>query len=287
VLLGYLKRERGGKALLGLIISAFFLILPAVLYAELPIPPIARVLDQSGTLSSTQIAELDQKLGNFEKQKGAQIAVLIVRSTQPESIEQYSIRVAEKWKLGRKGVDDGVLLLIAKEDRALKIEVGYGLEGALTDLISRRIGDQIITPQFRSGDFYGGVSAGVDALISVISGEALPAPKSDVGPKIGDSIFGLFALGMIAGSLLRQFFSKGVASLVSGLGLGLIAWAFYGLLVGMLFGIFFALLAYGALENYSGYYGGGGYSGGGSGSFGGGFSGGGGSFGGGGATSRW
>src|SRR5580704_5845370 len=145
--------------------------------ADVAVPPLSgRVVDQTGTLSSSDISSLTQTLKAFEARKGSQIAVLIVPTTQPEEIEQYSIRVAEAWKIGRKKIDDGAILLVAKNDRKLRIEVGYGLEGALTDVTSKRIIDEIITPKFRSGDFAGGISDGVDRIISVVDGEPLPAP---------------------------------------------------------------------------------------------------------------
>src|SRR3979490_1262216 len=140
-------------------------------------PPLTgRVVDQTGTLASGDIAALQQTLQNFEARKGSQVAVLIVPTTAPETIEQYSIRVAEAWEIGRKKIDDGAILVVAKNDRMLRIEVGYGLEGALTDATSKRIIDEIITPRFRSGDFAGGISAGVYRILGVIDGEKLPAP---------------------------------------------------------------------------------------------------------------
>src|SRR6202020_1983989 len=145
--------------------------------ADVAVPPLSgRVVDQTGTLSSSDVAALTQTLRDFEARKGSQIAVLIVPTTQPETIEQYSIRVAEAWKIGRKKIDDGALLVVAKNDRKLRIEVGYGLEGALNDITAKRIIDEIITPQFRNGDFAGGVAAGVDRIVGVINGESLPAP---------------------------------------------------------------------------------------------------------------
>src|SRR5882724_3999315 len=146
--------------------------------ADVAVPPlVGRLVDQTGTLSSDDVASLQQTLRDFEARKGSQIAVLIVPTTAPETIEQYSLRVAETWKIGRKKIDDGALLVVAKNDRKLRIEVGYGLEGALTDVTSKRIIDEIITPRFRSGDFSGGISAGVDRIIGVIDGEKLPAPQ--------------------------------------------------------------------------------------------------------------
>ena len=131
------------------------------------VPPVARVSDATGTLSIEQKQSLESTLTALEQRKGSQVAVLFVATTQPEAIEQYSIRVAEAWKIGRKKIDDGALLVIAKNDRHLRIEVGYGLEGALNDATSKRIIDEIITPRFRNGDFAGGVSAGIDRMIGM------------------------------------------------------------------------------------------------------------------------
>ena len=135
------------------------------------------MVDQTGTLAAGDIASLTQTLRDLETRKGSQIAVLIVPTTDGEAIEQFSLRVAEAWKIGRKKIDDGALLVIAKNDRRLRIEVGYGLEGALTDATTKRIIDEDITPKFKAGDFAGGVSAGVDRMIRVIDGEKLPEPE--------------------------------------------------------------------------------------------------------------
>src|SRR5580693_25483 len=146
--------------------------------ADVAVPPLTgRVVDQTATLSSGDIASLTQTLKDLQARKGSQIAVLIVPTTAPEAIEQYSIRVAEAWKIGRKKIDDGAILLVAKDDHKLRIEVGYGLEGALTDVTARRIIDEVITPKFRSGDFAGGISDGVDRIMAVVDGEPLPAPQ--------------------------------------------------------------------------------------------------------------
>src|ERR1700761_3063384 len=145
--------------------------------ADVAVPPLTgRVVDKTATLSSSDIATLDRTLKDFEARKGSQVAVLIVPTTQPETIEQYSLRVAEAWKIGRKKIDDGAILVVAKDDRKLRIEVGYGLEGALTDVTAKRIIDEVITPKFRSGDFAGGISDGVNRIIRIIDGEPLPAP---------------------------------------------------------------------------------------------------------------
>src|SRR5579859_8123992 len=137
--------------------------------ADVAVPPLSgRVVDQTGTLSAGDISSLTQTLRDLETRKGSQVAVLIVPTTAPETIEQYSIRVAEAWKIGRKKIDDGALLVVAKNDRKLRIEVGYGLEGALTDATASRIIDEIIVPKFRSGDFTGGIAAGIERIIAVI-----------------------------------------------------------------------------------------------------------------------
>jgi uncharacterized protein len=276
--------------------------------ADVAVPPLTgRVVDQTGTLSSSDIAALSQKLENFEARKGSQVAVLIVPTTAPETIEQYSIRVAEAWKIGRKKVDDGAILLVAKNDRKLRIEVGYGLEGALTDVTSQRIIDEIITPKFRNGDFAGGISAGVDRIIGVIDGEPLPAPKrqQDYGSSshIDDLfnpfvIFGIF----IAGGILRGIFGRLIGSVATGGVAGVVVWLVVGSIaisgIVAVIAFIFTLVAGSFVSgagNWSGGYGGSfpggrggsGWSSGGSSSDSGGFSGGGGSFGGGGASGSW
>src|SRR6266550_693038 len=146
--------------------------------ADVAVPPLSgRVVDTTGTLSSGDIAAQSQRLLDFQKRKGSQIAVLIVPTTAPETIEQYSIRAAETWKIGRKKIDDGALLVIAKNDHKLRIEVGYGLEGALTDITARRIIDEVIVPRFKAGDFTGGIAAGLTRMIGIIDGEPLAARR--------------------------------------------------------------------------------------------------------------
>jgi uncharacterized protein len=152
--------------------------------AQVAVPALtARVTDQTGTLSASQRAALEARLKELESRKGAQLAVLIVPSTQPETIEQFGIRVAESWKLGRKGIDDGLILIVAKNDRKLRIEVGYGLEGVVPDAIAKRVIDEIIVPRFRAGDFSGGIEAGMDRLIRLVDGEPLPPPARRVGQR--------------------------------------------------------------------------------------------------------
>src|SRR6201994_56830 len=158
-------------------------------WAQVAVPPLTgRVVDLTGTLSGDEIASLTKKLCNFEIIKGSQIAVLIVPTTAPEEIEQYSIRVAEAWKIGRKKVDDGAILVVAKDDRKLRIEVGYGLEGGLPDASAKRIIDEFIVPHFRTGDFAGGISAGVDRIIRSVDGEPLPKPVPEVSHSVDPSL---------------------------------------------------------------------------------------------------
>lgn len=268
--------------------------------ADVAVPPLTgRVVDQTGTLDAAQDADLEQKLKSFEDRKGSQIAVLIVPTTAPETIEQYSIRVVDQWKLGRKKVDDGALLLIAKDDRKLRIEVGYGLEGALNDATTKRIIDEIITPRFRNGDFAGGIEAGVDRMMSVIDGEPLPAPaeRSNMPQGTWDAIGEFFPviiiMTLVVGGILRAIFGPFLGALVTGGGVAFVVWLFVGVLAiaGFAGLIAFVFTLFGSFASTG--RGGGGYGGGsgwgrsGSGSGGGGFSGGGGSFGGGGASGSW
>jgi uncharacterized protein len=274
-------------------------------FADVAVPPLSgRVVDQTGTLSSDDIARLTQTLKDLEQRKGSQVAVLIVPTTQPETIEQYSIRVAEAWKIGRKKIDDGALLVVAKNDRKLRIEVGYGLEGALNDITAKRIIDEIITPPFRNGDFSGGISAGVNQIIRVIDGEKLPAPRpapqqsfrglDDVNP--GFALVGTVILAGIMRAMLGRLLGAGVTGGV----VGLLAWFVVGSLVPSLLAaiIVFIVALVVDLSSPQGRSGGSGWSGGSSSGGGdwssgssssdsGSFSGGGGSFGGGGASGSW
>jgi uncharacterized protein len=280
------------------LVLAFLLCWAAVAVADVAVPQLtARVTDQTGTLSAADISSLDQKLAAFETRKGSQIAVLIVPTTQPEDIAQYSIRVVEQWKLGRKSVDDGVLLLVAKDDRRLRIEVGYGLEGALPDATANRIINEIITPKFKQGDFAGGIDAGVERIIKVIDGEPLPVPqpqsqgRGDQWDSLGQAFPVLLILTLVIGGMLRHAFGRLPGSLVTGGGVAMVAWWFVGLwavagIVGIIAFIFTLISDAIPLSGGGGYGGGRGGSGW-SGGSGGGFSGGGGSFGGGGASGSW
>jgi uncharacterized protein len=274
--------------------------------ALVAVPPLTgRVVDQTGTLSSGDIASLTQTLRDLETRKGSQIAILIVPTTDGEAIAPFALRVAEAWKIGRKKIDDGALLVIAKNDRHLRIEVGYGLEGALNDVTTKRIIDEVITPKFKSGDFAGGVSAGVDRMIAVINGEKLPepAPEHWQGPSLANWIdpFNPFVLAFvfIVGGTLRAALGRLVGSAATGGFVGLLAWLFIGSLgaaaivgvVAFLISAIIDLIPSGGSRGTRGGWSGGSSSSGGwsssSSSDSGSFSGGGGSFGGGGASGSW
>jgi uncharacterized protein len=280
------------------------LLLAALLVrADVAVPPLAaRVTDLTGTLSGQAVTRIEAKLANFEAKKGSQIAVLIVPSTAPEEIEQFSIRVEDAWKLGRKGVDDGVYLVVAKNDRRVRIEVGYGLEGALPDAIASRIIAETITPRFKLGDYDGGVEAGVDQIISVVNGEPLPEPdrKWERRSGLGHVLPLLLVVVFVASGVLRAMFGRLFGSLATGGLTGGIAWLLSHFLpIGLGAGVvafLFAMLAGSTSRGWSAGSGwggglggglGGGFGGGGFGGGGGGFSGGGGGGGGGGASGGW
>jgi uncharacterized protein len=266
--------------------------------ALVPVPPLsARVIDLTGILSGSAVNRLETQLAALEAHKGSQIVVLIVPTTHPEEIEQYGIRVADQWKLGRKGIDDGAILLVAKDDRRVRIEVGYGLEGALPDAIANRIVDETIAPHFKLGDYDGGVEAGVAQMIAVVNGEPLPEPDRRWERHSG--MHNVLPLALIvvvvASGLLRGLFGRLGGSLATGGLAGAIAWLLtHGIALGAGAGVLaflFAMLL-GSNRGWSTGFGGGvaggwggGFGGGGGG--GGGFSGGGGRFGGGGASGSW
>jgi len=263
-------------------------LMPILASAEdVAIPPLQhRVTDLTATLTSEQQADLESRLAAFEGKKGSQIAILIVPTTQPEDIAQYSIRVVEAWKLGRKGVDDGVLVLLAKDDHRSRIEVGYGLEGVLPDVIAKRILNDVMMPYFKKGDFYGGLVAGTGKIASVIDGEPMPEVKHSGAQGFNaNAIFAVLVAAIVVGGILRSLLGRFVGGLASG---GLAAILLYFLGAGVLIAIVLGILAF-FMTLASGQrlpmgYGGGGFGGG---SGGGGFSGGGGGFGGGGASGNW
>jgi uncharacterized protein len=278
-----------------------------------PVPELtARVIDRTGTLDDVQRAGLEQKLAAFEQRKGTQIAMLLVPTTQPEDIASYANRVGNAWKIGRKEVGDGVLVVVAKDDRKVRIEVAKTLEGAIPDLAAKQVVDEAITPKFRQGDFAGGLQAAADQLIARIDGEALPAPRESAtqrntgGFDYFDLAIFLFFAVPIAGGVLRGIFGSKLGPLVTGGGVGTLAMFVTGsLVIAGLAGLvaWVVSLVSGGIGFGGGtrrsrgwggpviFPGGGGWSGGGGsgGGFGGGgfSSGGGGDFGGGGASGDW
>lgn len=282
------------RVLLGALLAALAMLCPPLEAAApaLGIPPLTgHVIDQTATLGAAQAQALERTLADFEARKGSQLAVLIVRSTAPEDIAAYALRVAEQWKLGRKKVDDGAILVVALDDRALRIEVGYGLEGALNDATCKRIIEEIVLPRFRQQDFAGGIDAGIAQMMRTIDGEALPAPPARRGEP-GDGLTPLspvlFIAALALGAVLRAWLGKGRGALFTGGAVGVLAWLMAGTLWVALLAALMALvmtwLGPGMLlRGASGLYG----AGGGHGSSNGGFRGGGGGFGGGGASGKW
>ena len=271
---------------------------------QVPVPVLnARVTDLTGTLTPEQAAALEAKLGAFERTKGSQVTVLIVPTTKPEEIEQYAIRVAEAWKLGRKGVDDGAILLVARDDRKVRIEVGYGLEGVLPDATANRIIDEDIVPRFRDGNYDGGITAGVDRMLRVIEGEPLPEPErretAHGAGGLGQLLPLLLVFALVGGSILRRLFGRVGGALATGGLVGFVTWLIIRIVAmsfvaGMVAFVFAVVGGMGGGPGGSGWYSGrrgrgigvpGGFGGGGFG--GGGFGGGGGGFGGGGASGSW
>ncbi|MBD8898063.1 TPM domain-containing protein [Rhodanobacter sp. DHG33] len=285
---------------------AAVLLLPALLHADVAVPKLARhVTDLTGTLSAQQVDQLDEQLAALEKSKGAQLVVLMVGSTQPQDIDAYSLDVSMTNKVGRKGIDDGVLLLVAKDDRQVRIEVGAGLEGAIPDAASARIIREYIAPKFRSGDYYGGITDAVGALTLLIDGESLPPPVQGAPhEQRGLDLQGLLTVGFFAWLFLRGMLGRAHAIVRAPLGalvIGGLFWLMASVGMGIFGGIVGGLLmllpagagrsigggGWGGFGGWGGGgFGGGGFGGGGFGG-GGGFSGGGGSFNGGGASGSW
>ena len=288
--------------LAGLICGSWLVITPAL--AQLPVPPLsAHVMDTTSTLSADQIAPLEAKLAAFEQSKGTQIVFLLVSTTEPEDITSYANRVANTWKIGRKEIGDGLLLIVAKNDRKVRIEVAKTLEGAIPDLAAKRIIDQAITPRFKQGDFVGGLDSAADQLMARVTGEALPEPAAAApGRGAGFDWTNLALLAFFAvpvmGAVARRLLGSKLGALTSGGIVGGIALLITSsVLVAGLAGV--AALIYALFSSFSfgqtlqggfgsgrgGWSGGSGRSGGfGGGGFG---SGGGGDFGGGGASGDW
>lgn len=308
------------RVLLFLLALAACVLAPA--QGVLPVPELtARVIDQTDTLDAIQRQGLEEKLAAFEKKKGSQIVILMVPTTQPEDITSYANRVGNAWKIGRKEVGDGVLVVVAKNDRKVRIEVAKTLEGAVPDLAAKMIIDDAITPRFRAGDFAGGLQAGVDQLIARISGEPLPEPQQPRERAQGSAGFDWFDLAIflffavpIGGAVLRGIFGRKLGALLTGGGVGLLAMLITSSLVVAVIAAVVALLfafmsgggggggfggpfggpyrgrrgGFGAPVIFPGGGWGGGRGGGWGGGGGGGFSsGGGGDFGGGGASGNW
>jgi uncharacterized protein len=301
-------RLRAGLALLWLLALSLAAAAQSPPPGAQPIPKLtARVTDLTGTLSAGQQNALEQKLAAFEAAKGSQLAVLIVPTTAPEDVFQYSFRVADTWKLGRKTaggqrLDDGALLVVAKNDRHLWIQVGYGLEGVLTDAMTKRIVDETITPAFRQGNFYGGIDAGLDQMMKLIEGEALPPPEHNwqSGRQRGapSLLPALFFAVLVGSVVLRGIFGRSLGSVFTGVGAGALVWiAGYALALAALAAVAAFLITmlmglargsgWSSYPRSGGFGGGWGGFGGGLGGGGGGFSGGGGGFGGGGAGGSW
>ncbi|MEN9539730.1 MAG: hypothetical protein RLZZ126_1965 [Pseudomonadota bacterium] len=267
-----------------------------------------RVVDLSATLAAPEREALEAKLAAFERDKGSQIVVLLVQTTQPEDIASYAYRVASSWKIGRRDVGDGVLLIVARQDRRVRIEVAKALEGAIPDLAAKRVIDEAITPEFRQGHYARGVDAGVDRLIGLVSGEALPAPASrqargQAGMQWADLAIFLFFAVPVVGKVFSGMLGRKGGALATGLGVGGLAWwVTVSLGLALAAGVLALLVAlvlggpaqrFGRQASRGGWNAGGWSSGAGSGGSwsggsGGGFSsGGGGDFGGGGASGDW
>ena len=279
-------------AALAAVLCGLAFVAPA--HADAAIPALkSRVTDLTGTLTAEQKNTLEQRLAAFESAKGSQIAVLVLPSTKPEEIEQFSIRVAEAWKIGRKGTDDGLILVVAKDDRRLRIEVGYGLEGAIPDAVAKRVISETITPRFKAGDFYGGISAGVDQLIKLVEGEKLPPPSTSASSSGHASerrdpfeyfIPGFFFI-LIVGAALRTFLGRFPGAIATGVAAGVAGWVMFSIGIAGIAAIIaflFTLMNSGRWGSGVGGFSSGGSSGGSSS-----WSGGGGSFGGGGSSGSW
>jgi uncharacterized protein len=307
------------RAMRGIVCGAAALLVAAASLAlaqdPVPVPKLtARVIDQTGSLTAPERDSLEAKLRAFEQARGSQIAVLLVASIGTETIEEFGGRVADAWQLGRKGVDDGVLFVVAKQQRAMRIHTGRGTQGTLTDALSKRIVSELVAPHFRTGDFAGGIDAGVDAIIKAIEGEKLPLPEvKKSAHKVGTMssfsnflILGLFLVPIVA-IVTRSILGRGLGSVAASGIAGTVAWFVAG---SILFGVFAGLIAFlftlftgggggggggGTGGRRGGGWGGGGWvpggggwsSGGGGFGGGGGFSGGGGGFDGGGASGSW
>lgn len=287
------------------LLFAVWLPLAALAQSVQPVPPLtAHVMDQTGTLNPAQMQALEAKLKAFEAARGAQVVMLMLATTAPEDIAAYAQRVGDSWKIGRKAVGDGLLLVVAKDDRQVRIETTKALEGAIPDLAARQIIDSAITPRFKQGDFAGGLDAAADQIIALISGENLPAPASTPVRSQGAKGFNwmdlavfLFFAVPVGARVISTVVGRKAGSVVTGGAVGLLAWVFtsslaiagIAALAGLVLALFSSLGALARGGRSSGWGGiGGGHGRGGPWGGGGSFSsGGGGNFGGGGASGRW
>ena len=283
------------------VLFAGLLVVWGIALADVAVPALkARVTDLTGTLTAQQTRQLESQLAALEQRKGAQVVVLMLPTTRPEDITDYATRVFDQWKIGRKNVDDGVLVVVAKDDHRAMIETGYGLEGAIPDAAASRIIREYMSPKFRVGDFYGGLNDAVGALTKLIDGEPLPPPLQEPqrdrgGVAHGHDWFTGLVVAWIVLVWARGLFARVPrlprAGLVGGT-TGLLAWLFSGLWpLGLGLGVLGLLIGFaggggGMFARRGGSGGWGGFGGGGFGG-GGGFSGGGGSTGGGGASGSW
>lgn len=298
------------RLLCGVVLVCVLAWLPAWAQQPAVIPGFASpVVDATGTLDALTVQQLEQQASALQQRKGSQLQVLMVASTAPETIEQYAVRAFEQFKLGRTGVDDGLLLVVAKDDRKVRIEVGYGLEGAIPDITAGRVIQEYLVPRFRQGDYAGGITDATAQLVKLVDGEPLPEPVASYASgreSGGDWLFALFAAFIVA-QFARAFFGRlptGVRALFGGAASGGIALLLSSALlvggIGALIGFLVGILSGGggggryARHRDWGGFGGGGIGGGGfgsggfgSGSSGGGWSGGGGISGGGGASGGW
>ena len=274
---------------MGRLLTAVWLLFAPLLTTAadlVPLPALAaRVTDLTATLTAEQRAALEASMAAIERQKGSQVAILILPTTQPETIEEFGIRLAEAWQVGRDGVDDGVIVIVAKDDRKMRLEVGYGLEGPIPDAVAKRIVADVMAPRFRQGDFAGGLNETVDALGKLIGGEALPAPPaSEEFPNVNlDNGFWLVVILFVAG-ILRSILGAIGSLLAAGLAAAAAFWVFGSWLIALIAAVIVFVFSFARAGG--GGMGSGGFSSGG-GSSGGGFSGGGGGFGGGGASGSW
>jgi uncharacterized protein len=260
------------------------LLAPVIVAAAdlVPLPTLtARVTDLTATLTPAQRAELEASAAAIEREKGSQVAILILPSTRPETIEQFGIRLAEAWKIGRGRVDDGVIVIVAKEDRKMRIEVGYGLEGAIPDAVAKRIVADTMAPRFREGDFAGGLNEAVAMLGKLIGGEALPAaPVAEEFPDLNPDKGFLFLAILFLAGVLRSILGVVGSVLAAGLAAAVAWWVFGSWLIALIVAVVVFIFSF--TRTGVGGLGSGGFS-----SGGGGFSGGGGGFGGGGASGSW